>query len=585
MNKRRLLISIYICVTVMVYAEEKQYYKAVLGGSTDCIELHPESEIFDGDVESAEILLRSLEPGEDGYFKFWFDQLQNTDHLLLSLASENESTIYGMEFAGGKTTLKISNQSDFDLGEIPWERMIYKIERCGDVVTFYKSETQILHSLVTSGGRLLAKLEVYNANQAIVSAEFENNTNSCKDCPDMVGQSLFPGDLMFIGYDNQLGTEMDRISITNIVDLTPGTSFSITNAIMKTASSAPMEELWYRNSQSADERLMSQKITYRGIASIPAGAVICFDLPITGSGGSELANNFSIDGVTSDDFCVQNDGKVSISIVNLRVGLPGALFLFQGAWAQGTNTLSGRVLSGLQYGGPWVAPGQTSNQYLFSEVPTDIQCFPINDAGSVSARYAYYGGQTGDNLAIIPTIADFSNWTVNTGDLPLAACGSRSIQTLSLLDEKPNTHQPSSRSFPVQFVDNTTFQYLSGEVGIGNVAHQADRPTTLNWERTPSSPPSVDALRGFYAEVFPNPFEQSFNLKLQLPETEKIYLTLLNATGQAVSGTTNGVLTTGLHTISVKPQAGLPSGVYFLRIVTPNRMLSKRVMKVVDWEN
>ena len=43
--------------------------------------------------------------------------------------------------------------------------------------------------------------------------------------------NLVAGDISIIGFDNDIGGDKDQLLLTNLVDLAPGASFSLTTAI------------------------------------------------------------------------------------------------------------------------------------------------------------------------------------------------------------------------------------------------------------------------------------------------------------------------------------------------------------------
>lgn len=143
--------------------------------------------------------------------------------------------------------------------------------------------------------------------------------DNCIDIEEGCGTVLFPGDLTFVGFDNNIHYGNDRILIATIVDLKKFTFFSVTNAIYEGGASAGVHtNYWHAPEDNAPIEIASHRITYVGEETIPAGSIICFDLPSHNSGAGMLAQNFKINGVFSSDFCVRPDGNSPHDRVNIR---------------------------------------------------------------------------------------------------------------------------------------------------------------------------------------------------------------------------------------------------------------------------
>ncbi len=78
------------------------------------------------------------------------------------------------------------------------------------------------------------------------------------------------------------------------------------------------------------------------------------------------------------------------------------------------------------------------------------------------------------------------------------------------------------------------------------------------------------------APAFPNPFNASTTLRFALPEMTDIKLTALNLTGQEVAMLAEGAYA-GSHSVQWNA-AGVPSGVYFVRLQTPRETLTQKIL-------
>ena len=235
------------------------------------------------------------------------------------------------------------------------------------------------------------------------------------------------GDLVIIGFDNSVSGSSDRISLSNLIDLEPGTKFGLANMVYE-AYDLPNQRSgnWYSCTSNPDAGLAAIEITYTGTTSIPKGSILCFDLSATMSAPSTI----EVNGSANPDFVSSYIG--STGSVNISTSSPDALFLIQGAWVnQGTHQqLEGTVLGGIQDGGAWydvsedMSAHTTSTQKRRSRIPPEIQCFAIYGSASPQNYAAYYDSplRTGTQLSLLSSIVNFSNWnTVNTS-LPGIFC-------------------------------------------------------------------------------------------------------------------------------------------------------------------
>lgn len=75
----------------------------------------------------------------------------------------------------------------------------------------------------------------------------------------------------------------------------------------------------------------------------------------------------------------------------------------------------------------------------------------------------------------------------------------------------------------------------------------------------------------------PNPFNPSTTISYELPRESRVTLNVFNAAGQKVAELQNGMTDAGIHSV-VWNAAGMPSGVYFYRLVTDGFSDSRKMM-------
>jgi hypothetical protein len=248
--------------------------------------------------------------------------------------------------------------------------------------------------------------------------------------------TLRPGDMMFIGFDNQIAGATDKISIVTLVDISPSTKFIYANAVYEMLAPANVRtRRWYACDGTPSNNIEAFEITYNGISNIPRGSVICFEVP--GTGGP---TNFSINGVASSDFSrVNAPNTTGTGGANMSTTAPDAVFLMQGTFINhgSYSTFEGNILGGIMQGGTWwtiaddlTALG-TANQRRRSRIPPEIECFAIQATTSIDRSVAYYTGPRGSNpqFTHINNIINFTgNWFSDLGttgdDFPATQCNS-----------------------------------------------------------------------------------------------------------------------------------------------------------------
>ena len=169
-----------------------------------------------------------------------------------------------------------------------------------------------------------------------------------------------------------------------------------------------------------------QTIVYNGSTTIPAGAVLCFELPASGTGEEALAHTFSISGQNSEDFCVYHTGLTE-GVVNLQTDAPTSLFVVQGEFSDKDTyaAFCGNVISGLMDGGTWVQPNTPNpSGSQQSSVHHHLDCFIIQGRTTVGTNAAYYNGQPSpasrDAFDMLSALIEYDSWEKET--IPAAAC-------------------------------------------------------------------------------------------------------------------------------------------------------------------
>ena len=79
--------------------------------------------------------------------------------------------------------------------------------------------------------------------------------------------------------------------------------------------------------------------------------------------------------------------------------------------------------------------------------------------------------------------------------------------------------------------------------------------------------------------VYPNPFNPSATVRFDIPEVSRVELKVFDVKGALVETLLNKLMVSGQHTYTWQPQA-LPTGTYFLKLITSNQSFTQKVTYV-----
>jgi hypothetical protein len=94
---------------------------------------------------------------------------------------------------------------------------------------------------------------------------------------------------------------------------------------------------------------------------------------------------------------------------------------------------------------------------------------------------------------------------------------------------------------------------------------------------TPSALNLSEQLKNSFLEVFPNPAEESFTIKLNLNEQAQVTYTLTDVTGKMVQQPIVKELPAGKHVLQTSTE-NLLAGVYFCTIKANGQSFTERIM-------
>lgn len=213
---------------------------------------------------------------------------------------------------------------------------------------------------------------------------------------------ILPGDIRFIAFDNDIGNDNDKLTLTNLSALESGASFQIATGYYNTQQNI------FNGPNGASDKIAAKEVTYHGSTPLEPESLICFE---TTSGENGSITNLLVNGIPSGDFSISNVGASSSNSVELpTTGEAPFLFIVSGTWTHDNSgsMLLGRVLDAIAIGNTW----DTSN------IPNDVDCNPIQGPSNAGSWWGFYdcgAPLKRPNSDLFLDIGNESNWTIKPG--------------------------------------------------------------------------------------------------------------------------------------------------------------------------
>jgi hypothetical protein len=255
-----------------------------------------------------------------------------------------------------------------------------------------------------------------------------------------------PGELVFVGFDGQYAGSGpdDQYMVATMVDIIPGTTFSIANSRYEAGAAANVRtDKWGGAGNDPSSTPGVTNFTYNGSGNIPAGSVLVLN--------TNSSNVFSYEGVitgttltdrTADFTTTQPFGLGTTPNITTSNGDGEQIYLLQGNFVsdgtidanEANYILTGTLLHGFTIKTGWVpftsacsgVNGGGSNRQ--SRLPNALTCFNVESAvaNTISGYYrnsAQHGSTSIRN--IIREIANITtNWVISTGRYTIDATSS-----------------------------------------------------------------------------------------------------------------------------------------------------------------
>ena len=253
------------------------------------------------------------------------------------------------------------------------------------------------------------------------------------------------GELLFVGYDGQESGAgaSDEYLIATMVDIKPGTQFSIVNSRYEAGAAANVRtDKWGGGGDVASEAPYTTLITYNGATNIPAGSVLVI---ITDNSANWFGSVDVITGTTTTSRTADFTGSLVFGTTfnpNISTSDSDQLYLIQGSFIsdgsidanEANYILSGKLLHGLTNRAAWVPltnpcnGDATGGNTRESRLPAPLTCFNVESV-SGSGISAFYENDKEHGLAsirqIITAVGNVpANWTLGTGRYTIDATSS-----------------------------------------------------------------------------------------------------------------------------------------------------------------
>ena len=285
---------------------------------------------------------------------------------------------------------------------------VYNAVAAVDQVVYKGTGNSVNVTGLTNGKNYCVKVFVRNGT---------NWSNGISNCYNILNTTTFnTGELFFTGFDPTIGGSGDEYLVATLVDIVPGTKFSIVNSRYEAGAAAnERTNKWGGPGDDASTKPGIMEVTWNGPGNIAAGTVIDIEntLSPTAIGPYTATPPLDIYLITPSGVSLSSGFTVTVpagsTAPNISSGSPDQIFLVQGTFYddgspatpnEANYYLNGRALFGITNGTDWV-PFNTANSgmnttapgteiYRRSRLPNDVACFNMANASTTYDKYAYY---------------------------------------------------------------------------------------------------------------------------------------------------------------------------------------------------
>ncbi len=136
----------------------------------------------------------------------------------------------------------------------------------------------------------------------------------------------------------------------------------------------------------------------------------------------------------------------------------------------------------------------------------------------------------------------------------------------------------SNQIFPRDRSPEVRFSAINGTAEINEL--QITELSSV-WGQEVSSMPEIDVPDQVeLKQNYPNPFNPSTNIRFSLPETQDIQINIYDLKGRQITTLIEAEKSAGEHQVQWEPGENIASGVYFYRLQTDDRQITRQMMFV-----
>ena len=203
----------------------------------------------------------------------------------------------------------------------------------------------------------------------------------------------------------------------------------------------------------------------------------------------------------------------------------------------------------------------------------DINNLPYSYEGTISIPLDIMSLTVEDNNYVTSTTEVSMNW--NLDDLP-------DHIELTLLDNITGDitylNQEMSHSFTTESKGSFSATY-DNAVSIYPMIGESRFTLNVTYSALDNHPIKVTPSEYALNPVYPNPFNPSATIQFNTPQVSRVELQVFDVKGALVETLLNQLMLSGQHSYTWQPQA-LPTGTYFLKLITKNQSFTQKVTYV-----
>lgn len=276
-----------------------------------------------------------------------------------------------------------------------------------------------------------------------------------------------------------------------------------------------------------------------------------------------------------------NDTNVGMVTVGIEItdDLPWAYGVLEGVTLnEGTNKLTlGKNWGYMEYENVVISKGEEDVVTLYGSRATlngaDLVC-----TGTLCANGDAYVDMGTGSVGVPINVENAGSYIVLVRGLVLEGESAMVDVSVNGTSVGTITFNGSSTEFVNVSVEGVTLVAGGNEITFSNASGQLGLDSMNLFEVVTTSVEFDELPAGFaLSQNYPNPFNPTTNISFVLPEASDVKLTVFNMLGQRVAVLTQGMYSSGMHTVNFNA-ANLASGTYVYRIEAGNFVQVRKML-------